>query len=91
MGANKILLVVVLLLAGCASTSESQQPPKPIEVKVPVPVPCQIEEPKMPEFSFETLTSESTIYQKVQILLADRLLHLGYEEQLRTALRGCKQ
>lgn len=90
MGASKYVLLLALCLGGCATT-EPSPPPKPITVQVPVRVPCEIEEPKLPQFSFITLTEESTLYEKVQSLLADRLLHLGYEEQLRTALRGCKQ
>lgn len=90
MGASKYVLLLALCLGGCATT-EPPPPPKPITVQVPVRVPCEIEEPKSPQFSFSALSEESTLYEKVQSLLADRLLHLGYEEQLRTALRGCKQ
>lgn len=89
MGANKILLVAVLLLSGCTTTPPPV--PKPQIVQVPVRVPCDIEEPPLPPLSFQALSQESTLYEKVQALLADRLLHLGYEEQLRTALRGCKK
>lgn len=89
MDANKILIVAVLLLGGCTTTPPPV--PKPQIVQVPVREPCKIEEPESPQFSFQSLSQESNLYEKVQALLADRLLHLGYEEQLRTALRGCKQ
>lgn len=90
MGVSKYLLLAVLILGGCATT-ESSKPPEPKIVQVPIRVPCEIEEPKTPDYNFPRSSTESTLYEKVQALLADRLLHLGYEEQLRTALRGCKQ
>lgn len=90
MGASKYVLLLALCLGGCATT-EPPPPPKPITVQVPVRVPCEIEEPKTPDYNFPRVSIETTLYEKVQALLADRLLHLGYEEQLRTALRGCKQ
>lgn len=87
---NKLVLALLLCVGGCATTQPTK-PPEPIQVEVPVRVPCTIDEPQSPQLSFEKLKEDSTLYEKVRVLLADRLLHLGYEEQLRTALRGCKQ
>lgn len=86
---NKLILVVLALaLSGCATKEVVKY--ETVEVKIPVPVLCQTEEPKKPNFSFERLSTDSSIYEKVQSLVTDRLLHLGYEEQLRTALQSCK-
>lgn len=87
---SKYILIGLIVLGGCATT-EPAKPPEPLVTYVPVRTPCAIEEPKTPDFNFPRASVESTLYEKVQTLLADRLLHLGYEEQLRTALRGCKQ
>lgn len=85
---NKLLLISVLVIAGCATNPEAVVPPK--EVKVPVAVPCETAIPQEPEFNFPKISEQDDIFVKVKALLADIKLHLAYEEQLLAALKSCK-
>jgi hypothetical protein len=73
-------LILLLALTGCATQ----------EVKVPIPVACKTEEPKVPAYTFETLSKDDTLFNKVKSLLSDRELALAYEIELRAALQSCK-
>jgi len=87
---NKILTIVMsaMIISGCASTT-------PVvntviqKVEVPVMVPCQITPPAPPQYYFDAITAIDELFDKVKALLADRNLHLGYEEELRAALTAC--
>lgn len=85
---SKFILLSVLLLAAC-------QTPQPgiktviQKVEVPVAVPCKEAIPLTPAFNFDKLVPSTDIYGQVQSLAADRLLHLGYEEELLAALTAC--
>lgn len=84
-------LLLITFVSGCATT----QPQETIryvtqEVKVPIPVKCQTPTPDKPDFSFPKLQEDSDLFEKVKSLLSDRNLHLGYEDQLLTALQSCK-
>jgi hypothetical protein len=88
---NKILLpILIVFLAGCAT-----KPVDPViqtviqKVEVPIPVPCNATIPAVPEFGFGSLLETDSIFLKVQTLLADRELHLGYETLLLAALESC--
>ena len=86
---NKLVILSAVLLSACAST----QPGIKIvtqKIEVPVAVPCKTDIPPTPSFNFDKLTSDKDIYNKTQAVLADRLLHLGYEDQLVTALKSCR-
>jgi hypothetical protein len=83
------ILLVTLLLTGCVTTKEVIRY-ETKEVKVPIPIKCETPIPEVPDFNFPKLKEEDTIFDKVKALLADRNLHLGYEEQLLTALQSCK-
>ena len=86
---SNILLLgsIVLFLSACAT--------KPVikteiqTVKVPVSVPCKVVVPPKPEYGFDSLRTSDTLYTKVQVLLSDRLLSKGYEQQLTAALNTC--
>lgn len=87
---NNLLLsiIVIVLLAGCATT----QPGIKVEiqkVEIPVAVPCKAVVPVAPSFNFDKLTTDKDIFVKNQAMLADRLLHLGYEAELAAALSSC--
>lgn len=88
---NKLFLIFsVVLLSACSSI-----PDKPVvntviqRVEIPVPVYCKVEIPEVPKFRFGELTEDSTLFEKSQILLIDRNLHLSYEELLLAALKSC--
>lgn len=81
-------LAAVLLMAGCASS-----PPKVgiQQVKVAVPVPCQEPEPSRPVMPTEHLAADADVDAYVQAAAAEIERREGYETQLVTALRNCKQ
>lgn len=78
-----------VIISGCAATPETIRY-IPQEVKIAIPIKCQTPIPEKPDFNFPKLTESSDIFEKVKSLLADRNLHLGYEDQLLTALQSCK-
>jgi hypothetical protein len=85
---NLILVPVVLALVACAHTD----PTVKVEIKkveIPIAVPCKAEVPAKPSFKFETLKTDDDLFDKSKTLLADRKLHLAYEEELLTALKSC--
>lgn len=81
-------LAAVLLMAGCASS-----PPKVgiQQVKVALPVPCQEPEPSRPVMPTEHLAGDADVDAYVQAAAAEIERREGYEDQLVTALRNCKQ
>jgi hypothetical protein len=85
---NNILILSIILLSGCATT-------EPVintviqRVEVPIAVPCKAVVPVKPDFNFDKLKAEQTVFDKTKALLADRKLHMGYEGELLTALNSC--
>jgi hypothetical protein len=86
----KILLVSLLVLAGC-QTTEPIIKVETVRVEVPIAVPCKEEEPAVPEFCFSKLAEGTDIYEKSQCLLSDRKLSKGYETELVAKLKACKK
>lgn len=81
-------LAAGLLMAGCASS-----PPKVgiQQVRVAVPVACQEPEPNRPVMPTEHLAGDADVDAYVQAAAAEIERRRGYEDQLVTALRNCKQ
>lgn len=85
-----IFSTVVIISVGCAT------PPPPViqtviqRVEVPIPIPCKAETPAKPDFNFDKLKEEDSIFDKVKSLLADRKLSEGYQRELSAALESCK-
>jgi hypothetical protein len=71
---------IFLAMTACAT--------KPaVTVKIPVPVPCitgTIQEPVYP-----TVEADTGLFERVQALLAERELRMGYEAQLKAAVAAC--
>lgn len=87
---NKLLILAIVLLAGCATTTPPGINTVIQTVEIPVAVPCKAEVPVKPEFNFDKSTPEQDIFDKTKASLADRKLHLGYETELLAALKSCK-
>jgi len=83
----KPIYLAALLLAGCntAPTKVEVQ-----EVKVPIAIPCKTEVPQAPQYCFNGITANNTIFEKTRCLLSDRELSLGYQTELLAALLSCK-
>lgn len=87
---NKLLvLIVTLVLAGCATDNPPGINTVIQKVEVPIAVPCKVEIPTKPTFNFDKLTPEQDIFDKTKATLADRKLQLGYETELLAALNSC--
>lgn len=80
------MILLALLLAGCAST------PAPVtqEVKVPVYVPCVTAVPARPDYEFGKLTLVATDGEKVLALARDWPRARKYEGELEAAIEGCR-
>lgn len=83
-----LLLLIPFAVAGCATT----EPAVRIviqKVEVPIAVPCKAIKPLLPEYSFDNITVENDIYEKVQALLVDKNLSKAYQIELEAALESC--
>ena len=87
---NNIFLLLVVFLASCSTVKPQPGIQVQIQkVEVPIAVPCKATIPVQPSFNFDKLTIDNYIFIKNQALLADRLLHIGYETELLAALTSC--
>lgn len=85
-------LLSVALAAGLLSACGASPPKVEIQtVKVAVPVPCQEPEPARPSMPTEHLAGDADVDAYVQAAAAEIARREGYEDQLVTALRNCKQ
>ncbi len=85
---QKLFLLAVLLVAGCASKA----PPlaQYVRVEVPVQVPCRAPEIVPPAWATASLRLTDDLETKVRALLAERLQRIGYEEMLEAAVSACR-
>ncbi|WWQ12965.1 hypothetical protein PQ43W_19 [Ralstonia phage PQ43W] len=81
-------LLLVLLLAGCAS--EPQIVYKPQRVEVPVAVPCKVKAPDKPTWGLSGASVTDDIYVKGRAALAEILQRQAYEAQLEAAVGACQ-
>ena len=81
-------LLVLIFLCGCTTTPEGIRTVIQ-RVEIPIEVPCKAVIPTSPIFNFDNLKTYQDIEEKSRALLADRLLHLGYETELIAALNSC--
>lgn len=82
---KSMLLVLAVLLTGCATTK-----PDVVTVKVAVPVACQIAEPERPAMPTDELPLDAKPDVQARYLRAEIDVREAYEDRLVTALRGCK-
>lgn len=80
-------IFLLLLLAGCAHPDPIY---KPVPVDMPIEVTCKLQVIPKPEDPFDQLRSTDDIGRKVDVLLASRELHLGYEVRLEGASKACQ-
>jgi hypothetical protein len=76
-------LLVLLLLAGCATTPITQG------VDVPVYVKCVTTVPSVPDFEVRALRTDASEGEKFLAFARDTLKHFRYEGELSAALAGC--
>lgn len=76
-----LLLLPLIIFAGCATTV-------PPTVQIPIAQPCKVETPTQPTYRFQPPYQD--IFQSTTDLLGDRSTALGYEIELRAALKACQ-
>ena len=75
---------MMLFATGCNSV--------PVQtVKVAVPVRCQIQPIEPPVLYFEQAKEEDNIFDKIKLLLAERIERHAYEKNLEAALLECSK
>lgn len=87
---KRALIVLALLLAGCAG--QVAEPPEPVVVRVEVPieVPCRTERVQRPAFAVDSLPTGAPIAEQMRALRAERLQRKGYEVRLEAAIEACQ-
>lgn len=83
-----LLIVCVLVLAGCAGQGEPET--QYVRVEVPVQVPCRTPVVDVPPWAAAGLQKADSIEVKVRALLAERRQRIGYEKQLEAAVAACQ-
>lgn len=81
--------VAALAIAGCASVREGQSPIK--EVAIVAPVSCQPALGPSPAYpdTDDALRAAPSLFSRVQLLVAGRLLRLARQRELEAALAAC--
>jgi len=82
------VLMVTLLLAGCASRVEPEV--RTVRVEVPVQVSCRPPDIEMPLWAAASLNKRDSLEVKVRALLAERRQRIGFEKQLTAAVLSCR-
>ena len=83
---KSLLVVLVLLLAGCASREPVV---RTVRVEVPVLVPCKTQAVTVPSWVVSGLKKSDSLEVKVRTLLAERRQRMGYERELVAAVGAC--
>ncbi len=78
-------LLILLLLAGCATTI----PGETVTVKIPVLVKCEQTIPVPPIFAVDLLPLGSDIWRQMSALREERHQHKAYEAMLIESLEAC--
>ena len=86
---NKLTIAAMVIFLGACATDGPVISTVIQKVEIPIAIPCKAEVPSKPDFNFDKATAEQDIFEKSKALLADRKLHLGYEEELLAALNSC--
>lgn len=82
------VMMVVLVLAGCAAHVEPEV--RTVRVEVPVQVPCRAPDVAVPPWAAASLRKTDSLEVKVRALLAERRQRIGYERMLETAVSACR-
>ncbi|WP_296267495.1 hypothetical protein [Pseudomonas sp. UBA6562] len=82
------VLLVILLLSGCAAHVETEV--RTVRVEVPVQVPCRAPEVAVPPWAAASLRKTDSLEVKVRALLAERRQRIGFEKELAAAADACR-
>ncbi|AIL61186.1 lipoprotein [Pseudomonas alkylphenolica] len=82
------LVLIGLLITGCAGKVEPEV--RTVRVEVPVQVPCRAPDIAVPPWAAAGLKRGDSLEVKVRALLAERRQRIGYEKLLETATAACR-
>jgi len=87
---NLLMLLGLLVLAGCAGRPVADPEPRVVRVEVPVPVPCRVTIPMAPAWASAGLRKSDDLETKVRALVAEREQRIGFEALLLAAAKSCE-
>lgn len=85
-----MLVVMFLLLAGCAAQVAETPEPVVVRVEVPVEVPCRTERVPRPAFAVDALRIGAPNDEQMRALRAERKQRKAYEKRLEAAVAACQ-
>ena len=85
-----LLIVLGLLLVGCAGHVADAPEPQMVRVEVPVQIPCKTVPVERPAFAVDSLPIGASIAEQMRALRAERLQRKGYEKRLVAAVEACQ-
>lgn len=80
-------LLLPLILAGCCANPEVIIDTQ--EVYIPVYEPCQVDMPRHVSYETESLSKDSSDFEKIRALLVERRQRMVTEGELRLLLDAC--
>lgn len=85
-----VLIVLALLLTGCAAQLADPPEPVVVRVEVPVEVPCRTERVQRPAFAVDALRIGAPSDEQMRALRAERKQRKAYELRLEAAVEACQ-
>ncbi|AGO43523.1 MULTISPECIES: hypothetical protein [Pseudomonas] len=83
-----VLMLVMVVLVGCAGWQEDES--RMVRVEVPVVVPCRVAVVDVPAWATKGLKADDDLQIKVRALLAEIRQHRGYEAKMLAAILACQ-
>lgn len=85
------VLIIAVLLAGCAAAAPPEPVVKTVTVNVPVTVPCKKDIGPEPQYADTdaALRAAPNLYERVRLLVAGRLQRIQREADRIAAYSGC--
>lgn len=82
------VMLVGLLLTGCAAMPAPEV--RYVRIEVPVQVPCRAPDVAVPPWAAAGLRKTDSLEVKVRALLAERRQRIGYEKELEAVVDACR-
>lgn len=79
------IVPLFIFLTSCATTKRCD----PIEIKVPVYYSCVSKVPDVPQYTVNSLTEESSDFDKIKAITVDYLEQRKYINELESIVNGC--
>lgn len=83
------VLLLTLVVSGCAGRAADRAEPQVVRVEVPVQVPCRTDRVQKPAFAVDALPIGASIDKQMRALRAERKQRQAYELRLEAAIEAC--